>query len=102
MSYELVFDKEMIRQLQELARNKGIKDILVKMLDKIEVMGPRAGKLLDVRMGIYEVKAKSPPIRLYYRYIRGNNEIYIFEYNMKSSAKKQQSIINRIRKLLKS
>ena len=92
----------MIKQLRLLGRNMGLKNILSKMLDKIELLGPRAGNLLDVSMGIYEIKAKRPPIRLYFQYKRGDNEIYIFEYQMKKSLKKQQNLIEKLRSLLKS
>jgi len=103
MKYELIFDEVIARQLKKIAKNIHIKKILSKMFDKIEELGPRAGKLLDPQLGIYEIKSKHPPIRLYYRHKKNTIEIYIFEYEMKTSHKKQQSTIKKIiNKILKS
>lgn len=102
MRYKLIFDEVMIRQLRRLGTNRGVRDVLSKMLDKIEELGPRAGKLLDVGLGIFEVKVKRPSIRLYYRCLRGSDEIYVFEYEVKRSSRRQQGVIDRIRRMLKS
>ena len=103
MRYKLIFDKVILKQLKNASRDKQIKTILTKMLDKIEELGPRAGKILDPQLGIYEVKAKHPPIRLYFRHIGEMVEIYIFEYDMKKSPKHQKNIIKKIvSKILKS
>ena len=76
---------------------------LAKAFDKIENLGPRAGDLLDARLRIYEIKIKSPPIRLFFKYNPANEEIYLFEYIMKTSQQKQQSIIEKIkRKIFRS
>lgn len=73
------------------------------MLDKIEILGPRAGKLLDSQLHLYEIKAKHPPIRLYFQHIKNTIRIYIFEYEMKTSKQKQQNTIQKIiKKILKS
>ena len=37
--YTLVFDNVMIKQLKKAAKNQHIKDILTKMLDKLENLG---------------------------------------------------------------
>jgi len=99
-NFQLVFDKIILKQLKKAGRNNALKIILSKMLDKIEELGPDAGKLLDSKLHIYEVKMKSPPIRLYYKYNLSNNEIYVFEYDMKTSEEKQNKVIERIRKFL--
>ena len=96
-SYHLVFDEVMIKQLKKVAKNKSVKEILTKMLDKIEERGPNVGELLDSKLSIYEVKNKHPPIRLYFKH-NVDNEIYIFEFEMKTSKEKQQKTINKIRK----
>ncbi|MEK6974246.1 MAG: hypothetical protein AABW41_03360 [Nanoarchaeota archaeon] len=102
MPYNLVFDDVMIKQLKKAAKNQAIKRILAKMLDKIEQKGPGAGELLDSRLFIYELKNKHPPIRLYFKHKIPTNEIYVFEYEMKSSPEKQQKIIEKIKsKILK-
>ncbi|MBI2670754.1 hypothetical protein HYX18_02150 [Candidatus Woesearchaeota archaeon] len=101
--YTLIFDNVIVRQLNKASKNKFIKDILTKMLDKIELLGPNAGDLLDSRLFIYEIKSKNPPIRLYFKHNRNTNEIYVFEFEMKTSPEKQQRTIEKIRrKLLKS
>ena len=100
--YCIVFDEVMKKQLEKVANDVKIKEILKKMFDKIELLGPLAGKLLDSHAFIYEVKCKRPPIRLYYNYEIKTNEIIIFEYEMKTSEKKQQKTIEGLRRKLKS
>jgi hypothetical protein len=100
--FKLVFDEVMIKQLTKISRDKSIKTILIKMLDKLELLGPLAGSLLDSKLFIYEVKNKHPPIRLYYKYVSSTNELYIFEFEMKTSAKKQNNTISKLRKKLES
>ena len=68
------------------------------MLDKIELLGPNAGKLLDSKPFLYEVKYKHPPMRLYFKPKVNSNEIYIFEFEMKTSEKKQQKTITKLNK----
>jgi len=93
--YELVFDNVMIKQLKQAAKNNHVKKILTKMLDKLELAGPYVGKLLDSKLHLYEIKNKSPPIRLYYRH--KENEIYVFEFEMKTSDKKQKETIKKVK-----
>ena len=101
--FTLIFDDIILKQLKQAAKNQSIKEILSKMLDKIEIFGPRAGELLDSQLALYEVKKKHPPLRLYYKYNESTSEIYVFEYEMKTSVEKQQKTIQRIKiKLLKS
>ena len=99
-NFKLVFDEVMLRQLKKAGQNNALKKILSKIFDKIENLGPRAGKLLDSRLHIYEVKLKHPPLRLYYKHNISTNEIYIFEYEIKASEKKQNKTIEKIRKFL--
>ena len=96
--FPLVFDEVMIKQLKKEARNNQVKQILTRMLDKIETLGPTAGKLLDARLHIYETRSKHPPIRLYFKHNLSTNEIYVFEFEMKTSGKEQQKTIDKIRK----
>ena len=51
--YDLLFDKVIVDQLKHLGKNKHLKRILSKLLDKIENKGPRTGKLLDSKLFIY-------------------------------------------------
>lgn len=96
-NFLLVFDEVMLKQLQKAGKNQQIKEILRTMLDELEEKGPPAGKLLDSHLFIYEIKNKHPPIRLYFKHQLQTNEIYVFEYEMKTSEDKQQRTIEKIR-----
>lgn len=101
--YPLVFDDIILEQLKKLGKNKQVRDFLSKLFDKIEEFGPRAGNLVDSHLFIYEMKMKSPPIRLYYKHNKATDEIYLFKYEMKTSEREQQKTIEKIRrKILKS
>ncbi len=95
--FKVIFDEVMLDQLKKLGKNQELKNRISKMLDKIEELGPRAGKLLDARLSIYEVKSKRPPIRLYFKHVRNTNQIYVFEYEMKTSAARQQATIQKLK-----
>jgi hypothetical protein len=97
-SYTLVFDDVMVKQLKKVAKNHHIKYILTKMLDKLELSGPDAGELLDPQLSIYEVKIKHPPIRMYFKHNRLTKEIYVFEFEMKTSPEKQKATIIKLKK----
>jgi len=99
-NFHLIFDEVILKQLKKAGRNNSLKILLSKILDKIEELGPRAGKLLDSQLHIYEIKMKSPPIRLYYKHNLLTNEIYVFEYEMKTSEGKQNKTIDKIRRFL--
>ena len=99
-NFNLIFDEIILAQLKKAGKNNAIKNILSKILNKIEELGPRAGKLLDSQLRIYEIKMKHPPIRLYYKHNIATNEIYIFEYEMKTSEEKQNKTIERIKRFL--
>ena len=96
--YTLVFDDVMIKQLKKAGKNQHIKEILTKMLDKLEFSGPDAGELLDSQLSIYEVKLKHPPIRLYFKHNKLTNEIYVFEFEMKTSSEKQKATIKKLKR----
>ena len=96
-NYNLIFDDIMIKQLKKVAKNHHIKEILAKMLDKLELSGPDAGELLDSQLSIYEVKLKHPPIRLYFKHNKLTNEIYVFEFEMKTSPEKQKATIKKLK-----
>lgn len=101
-NYVLVFDDVIIRQLRKLSTNNHLKNIITHILDRLEEHGPNAGKILDSRFQIYEIKMKHPPIRLYYKYNFITREIYVFEFEMKTSDTKQQRTIDKIRRRLDS
>lgn len=96
-NYTLVFDGVIVRQLKKAAKNNIVKEILTKMLDRLEFLGPDSGDILDSQLFIYELKNKHPPIRLYFKHNKQTNEIYVFEFEMKTSSEKQQQTINKLR-----
>ena len=97
-NYTLVFDDVMIKQLKKAGKNQHIKEILTKMLDKLELSGPDAGELLDSQLAVYEVKIKHPPLRLYFKHNKPTNEIYVFEFEIKTSPEKQKATIIKIKR----
>ena len=96
--YCLVFDDVILKQLRQAGKNKHVRAFIIKIFDKLEEKGPEVGKLLDAKLHIYEIKVKRPPLRLYFKHNLGSGEIYVFEYEMKSSKKKQQKTISRLRR----
>ncbi len=99
-NFKLVFDNIILKQLKKLGKDKNIKEIISKMLDKIQENGPNAGKLLDSRLALYEVKTKRPPLRLYYKIVE-TTEAYVFEYKMKTSNEKQHKTIEKIKQKIR-
>lgn len=95
--FKLIFDEVMLEQLKKLGTDQHIRSLLSKMFDRMEALGPRAGKLIDSHLFLYEMKAKQPPLRLYYKHMLEKNELYLFEYEMKTSKKKQKRTIQRIK-----
>jgi len=101
--FTLVFDDEILKQLQKVAKDKNTELLVKKLLDRLEQHGPLAGKLLDVSIWLYEMKNKHPPIRIYYKHKKETDEIYVLEYEMKTSEGKQKDTVNKLRRrLLKS
>jgi len=100
--FELVFDEVIVKQLQKAAKNQQVKDVLTRLLDRIEQSGPDAGELLDSKLFLYEMKSLRPPIRLYYKHNIHTNEIYVFEFEMKTSPEKQERTISRLKKTIRS
>ena len=92
----LVFDEVILKQLKKLGEHEQTRILLSKMLNKIELLGPLAGKLIDSHLFLYEIKAKHPSIRLYYKHVKQTNEIYVFEYEQKTSEQKQQKTITKL------
>tara|TARA_Y100000310_G_scaffold344346_2_gene456630 strand:+ start:28299 stop:28616 length:318 start_codon:yes stop_codon:yes gene_type:complete len=97
-NYPLVFDDIILKQLQQAGKNALLRTLLSKIFDKIEELGPQAGDLVDSQLFIYEIKMKRPPLRVYYKHNKATDEIYLFEYEMKTSEKKQKQTIRKIRK----
>ncbi len=93
---KLVFNEVILHQLQKLKENEPIRIILTKMFNRIEEGGLNAGKLLDASLHLYELKNKHPPIRLYFKQINPE-EILLFEYEIKTSEKKQNQTIAKLK-----
>jgi hypothetical protein len=68
------------------------------MLDDLEENGPQAGKLLDSRLHLYELKRGNPSVRIYFKPRAGSKKIDVFEYEIKKGKKRQKKTINNIRK----
>ncbi|MBI2146625.1 hypothetical protein HYU22_04760 [Candidatus Woesearchaeota archaeon] len=94
--YVVVFDEEMKKKLEEIIIKTNSKELIKKWLDKLEHLGPSAGKLLDNHVWIYELKNKHPPLRLYYHHHQETGKIILFELEMKTSEQKQQKTIRRL------
>ena len=101
-NYEIIFDSVILEQLKDAGKNIHIKNILTKMLDKIEELGPSSGKLLDSHLFMFEIKSKHPPIRLYFKHLKDSNKIYVFEYELKTSEDKQKKTIFRLKDKVRS
>jgi len=52
---------------------------------------------LDNHFWLYELKSKHPPLRLYYYFQKDTNKIIIFDIEMKTSVKKQENMITKLR-----
>ena len=57
--YTLIFEKEVLHQLNKLHKKKDLTRLLNKMFDKIEFLGPLAGNLISNKLSLYEVKMTS-------------------------------------------
>ncbi|HLD05441.1 MAG TPA: hypothetical protein VJG90_07005 [Candidatus Nanoarchaeia archaeon] len=95
--YVVGFDPVFAKQWKKLEKDRLLKSILKKMLDKIERLGLGAGKLLDGSLGLYELKNLHPPIRLYFQYKQLVDTFVVLEFEMKTSEDKQKGTIKKLR-----
>ena len=102
MGFKIIFDDVILNQLKRAEKNKQLRERLSAMLDKIELLGPNSGKLIDSHLFIYEIRNKRPPIRLYFKHVGKSDNIYIFEYELKTSEEKQRKSIFRIKNKVRS
>ena len=96
--YTLFFKEKVKDQINKFHDKKDITTLINKMLDKMEILGQHAGNLIDNKRSLYEIKMKSPPLRLYYQVIEHEKKILVFEFEMKTSPKKQKKTINKLKK----
>lgn len=95
--YKIIFDRVIVEQLRELARNRHLKQRINKLFDRLELKGPDAGKLIDFKLHIYDLKTKKPAIRIYYTYTSEKDEINVFEFHLKKGRGNQHRIISKIK-----
>ena len=100
--YRLIFGKSILKKLKKIENKSDIKNLVSKMLDKIEEKGPDAGKLLDLVVNLYEIKSKNPPLRLYFEIIFEGKNAEIIDFKMKRSQDKQNLLIKKIKDYIKS
>ncbi len=93
----VIFDEVVKEKLEKAITQDSAREIIKQWLDNLEERGPSAGKLLDNHLWLYEMKNKHPPLRLYYHYQKSTEKVIIFELDMKTSEKKQRTIIDKIR-----
>lgn len=95
--YPVVFDEVVKQRLEKVIIKSRCRAIIKGWLDELEMSGPAAGKLLDNHVWLYEMKNKHPPLRLYFYHQKSTNKVIIFEVEMKTSEKKQQETIGKLR-----
>lgn len=100
--YEVSYDPKFEKQFDKISKNKHLVDLLSKLIKRIRLLGPDAGKLIDAKMSIYEIKMKRPPLRLYFWYRLALQDIYIIEYQLKTSKDAQRKVIDNIKERLQS
>lgn len=87
-------DPEMQKQLEKI-RDGALQQLMEKCRRRLELLGPRAGKLLNSRYHLYEWKNNRPPLRVYYRVFWDDSILMIF-YELKTSEAKQRQTIAHI------
>ncbi len=95
--YLVVFDEEVKKNLEKLILGSNNRQLIRRWLDELENNGPTAGKLLDNHLWLYEMKNKHPALRLYFYFQKTENKIIIFDIEMKTSFKKQENTITKLR-----
>lgn len=96
-TYQLVYDEVILKQLKKIEKDANLKNLFAKFLDKIAILGPFAGKMLDPILPLYEVKCKRPPLRIYFRIDKLQKEAYLYEFEMKTDPRSQFYTIERIK-----
>ena len=99
--YEIIFSDKIFRKLKKYKNKKDIQKILSKMFNKIETKGPSAGKLLDLKLSLYEIKNKKPPLRLYFEVIFKDRKAEIIDFQMKTSKDNQNRFIELIKSYIR-
>ena len=66
MNFIIQYDKKVVHELHKLRHHDDLAATYLHLLQKLEQLGPRAGKLLDEHLHVYEVREKHPPLRLYF------------------------------------
>lgn len=95
-SYTVLLKEDVLKNINK--ENNDIKNLIKIYLKKIEILGPYAGKIISNKYSLFEIKLKRPPLRIYYQI--NQKEVWILEYEMKTSSKKQKETINKLKKKL--
>lgn len=101
-NFEWVFDDKGIKRLRKLSKNESLKSIIKKMLDKAEIAGSSVAKLIDNKFQLYELKSKSPSIRIYFQFDKPANKLNFLDVEIKKSKNKQQKTISSLKKRIKN
>lgn len=94
-----IFGENSSKQVKKLSKDKKTKQIITRLLDKLELSAGSVGRLIDSKKSIYEIKNKRPPLRIYYKINTEENIINILEVELKTSEKKQKKTIKRLKYL---
>lgn len=92
--FKLHFTKKATKQLLKLSKNKSVFEILQTAFDSLEEKGADVGKLLDVKTGLFELKRKRPPLRIYYGVEM--SKVIIIEIEFKKSTRGQNVLISKL------
>ncbi|HLD12100.1 MAG TPA: hypothetical protein VJB87_00735 [Candidatus Nanoarchaeia archaeon] len=93
--FKVVTDKKLEKQLKKI-RDNSLHLLIKKCCSDLESLGPRAGELLNIHVHVYEWKCHRPPLRVYF-HVLPNNDILMLHFEYKTSEKKQQVTIDRLR-----
>lgn len=94
--HNVVFDDIMKKHWCKYNRNYEVKIAIRSMVHSLKIEGINAGRCINVKLQLYEIKRKRPPLRLYYQPIA--DEILLLACEMKTNKKKQQSLIDSLLK----
>jgi len=96
--FEVIIVPSFQKDIENIKEKKQL-ELIYKSIEKIEIMGKNAIKLLHVRDKyiLGEIKFMSPPYRLYVIINQKNEKFYIVRWEHKE---KQQKVINQLKEKL--
>jgi len=93
------FSEGFRNEMRLLEKQQSVYRRVYALLQNLELSAKPRGVLLDVHVRLYELKAKRPPIRVYYQW--RVSSVYVLGYGMKTSAQKQQRVIEKFLSVLR-